>query len=92
MPKQKDSLVTNNYRICFRPSVPGYGYQIHEVFYNTKKQIIFYTQQPVSVQGDDLLELYEDITKMWRAIEGEEPLDLDRLDKKFELHNDKTGE
>lgn len=71
-----------NYRVCFRPSIPGGGHQIHEVYYDDEGRIKFYTERPVSAFGDDKEELYEDFAKMWKAFD-EEPLDLDRVDKKI---------
>ena len=71
-----------NYRVCFRPSVAGGGHQIHEVYYDDKGRIEFYSQRPVSSFGDDTDELYEDFANMWKAFD-KEPLDLDRVDKKI---------
>ena len=71
-----------NYRVCYRPSIPGGGHQIHEVYYDGEGRIKFYTEKPVSAFGDDKEELYEDFAKMWKAFD-EEPLDLDRVDKKM---------
>jgi hypothetical protein len=56
--------------------------QIHEVYYDDEGRIKFYTEKSVAAFGDDKEELYEDFAKMWKAFD-EEPLDLDRVDKKL---------
>lgn len=71
-----------NYRVCYRPSVAGGGHNIHEVYYDDKGRVKMYSKHPISAFGDDVDELYEDFAAMWKAFD-EEPLDLDRLDKKL---------
>jgi hypothetical protein len=74
--------MTWNYRVCHRPSVAGGGHNIHEVYYDDKGRVKFYSERPVSAFGDDVQELYEDFANMWKAFD-DEPLDLDRVDKKL---------
>lgn len=71
-----------NYRVCHRPSVPGGGHQIHEVYYDDRGRIKFYSNNPISAFGDDKDELYEDFANMWKAFD-EDVIDLDRLDRKL---------
>jgi len=71
-----------NYRVCYRPSVTGGGYQIHEVFYDEDGGIKFYSAKPVSPHGDIVDELYEDVAKFWKAFDRE-PLNLDLIDKLY---------
>jgi len=52
------------------------------VYYDDEGRIKFYTEKSVAAFGDDKEELYEDFAKMWKAFD-EEPLDLDRVDKKL---------
>lgn len=71
-----------NYRACHRPSVPGSGYQIHEIYYDDEGNIEFYTKNPISPHGDIVDELYADLTMMMDALDFA-PIDLDELDKMF---------
>lgn len=75
----------SEYRVCSRPSVPGLGLQIHEVFFDEKNRICLYSKDPVSPYGDTIDELYESYYQLWRAIEDHEVHDLDRLDKKLSI-------
>ena len=82
--------MTLDYRLCCRPSVPGWGLQIHEVYYNQDGKLEAYSNYPVSPFGDTIDELYQDMYQIWKAIDREEePLDLDRLDKKWEIERNK---
>ncbi len=69
-----------NYRLCHRPSIPGGGYNIHEVYYDDQGYIELYTDRPVSPHGDIPDETYEDICNMIKAFD-EEPLNLDYIDR-----------
>jgi len=73
-----------NYRVCYRPSCEVPSYYIHEVYYDDKGRIKFYSSSPITPFGDDTDELYEDMALMWKAFD-KEVLDLDRLDRKFEI-------
>jgi len=55
------------------------GYQIHEVYYDDKGNVKFYSTNPVTAFGDIADELYEDMCNMMRAFD-EEPLNLDHVD------------
>ncbi len=72
-----------NYRLCYRPSRAP-TLQIHEVFYDEADRIVLYEQEPAAAFGDDKDELYENFAEMWKAFD-EEPIDLDRADKKIFL-------
>lgn len=73
-----------NYRVCYRPSIPGGGHQIHEVYYDDKGRVSMYTSRPSTAFGDDNDELYESMALMWKAFD-KEPLDLDRVDRKLKI-------
>ena len=74
------------YKLCCRPSSPGYGLNIHEVLLDSKNHIINYSKTPVSPSGDTVDEIYQDFYKMWQSIESyEEPIDLDRVDRKIQM-------
>jgi len=69
-----------NYRIAHRPKTdPLLGYQIHEIYYDDKGNVKFYSTNPVTAFGDIPDELYEDMCNMMRAFD-EEPLNLDHVD------------
>lgn len=76
-----------NYRICHRPSVPGGGYQIHEVYYDDDRRVTMYTERPVSAHGDIVDELYENMCMMMDAFD-KEPLNLDYIDKLLRTKKD----
>ena len=75
------SCMRRNYRLCYRPS-QGPTYHIHEVFYDKQDRVHFYVEDPAIAFGDDRDELYECHAEMWKAFD-DEPLDLDRVDKKI---------
>ena len=70
-----------NYRLCYRPSEAP-THHIHEVFYDEQGRVILYEREPAVAFGDDVHELYESCAEIWKAFD-EEPLDLDRMDKKI---------
>ena len=70
-----------NYRLCYRPSEAP-THHIHEVFYDDQDRVILYEREPAVAFGDDVDELYEQTAEMWKAFD-DEPLDLDRMDKKI---------
>lgn len=71
-----------NYRVCHRPSVTGGGYEIHEVYYDEDGSVKFYSSNPCPAHGDIVDELYLDMKMMMDALDLD-PIDLDKLDKKF---------
>jgi hypothetical protein len=71
-----------NYRICARDSIPGYGLNIHEVYYDENEEIEFYTENPVGPHGDIADEMYLDMIKMMDALD-KDIIDLDKVDKMF---------
>ena len=72
------------YRVCTRPSVVGHGMMMYEVCIKDNR-IVSYVNQPAVPIGDSIDELYEEYYKFWRAIEDNEVIDLDRLDRKLEM-------
>lgn len=73
--------VTTRVSMVTRTSVPGYGFEMREIFYNENNEVIGYNPQPFVVQGDDESELTEQIYVIWRALELNTSLDLDQLDR-----------
>lgn len=79
-----------NYRVCHRPSVPGSGYQIHEVYYEDNGDIKLYSSKPISAHGDISEELYQDLCWMMDAFD-KDPLNLDMVDRMFAESKTKEG-
>jgi len=44
--------VSFNHRVCHRPTVPGGGYSIHEVYYDDDGDVTMYTENPIAAYGD----------------------------------------
>jgi hypothetical protein len=68
-----------SYRVCHRPSIPGGGFQLHEVYYDKDMHITMYSKNPITAFGEIPDELYEDMCKMMDAFD-KEPLNLDHVD------------
>lgn len=77
--------MTWNYRICFRPSDRGAGFNIHEVYYGENGEIKLYTQRPVGPWGDSPAELYDTMKMMMDSFD-KDVLDLDDLDYYFQIN------
>lgn len=73
-----------NYRICFRSKNRGYGFYIHEVYYEDDGSIKYYTANPVNVFGDDPDDVYQTLKMMMDSLD-KDLLDLDEVDAIFEL-------
>lgn len=71
-----------NYRVCFRPSVPESGLQIHEVYYNEDGKVVLYVEKPVDIFGDNLEELYENLKMLMDSLDRS-TLDLDMIDMRI---------
>ena len=68
-----------NYRVCHRPTVPGGGYSIHEVYYDDEGRISMYSKNPITPFGDLPEELEMDKGQMIDAF-NQEPLNLNYVD------------
>ena len=79
-----------NYRVCHRPTVPGGGYNVHEVYYDDEGRVIWYTKDPVSPFGDTPEELECDMTMMIDAF-NQEPLNLNYTDHLIKVREKVVG-
>lgn len=57
-----------NHRIIRFPLGKGYGFAVHEVFYNTDGTIDAWTEDAVSAYGETPEELEEDLARMKEAL------------------------
>ena len=67
--------MTWNYRVCHRPTVPGGGYSIHEVYYDDEGRISMYSKNPITPFGDLPEELEMDMGQMIDAFNQEPELE-----------------
>ncbi len=75
---------SRKYRVCHRPTIPGGGYAVHEVYYDDDGHVTMYSKQPVSPSGDIPEELEMEMGHMIDAF-NEEPLNLNHLDHLINL-------
>jgi len=75
---------SRKYRVCHRPTIPGGGYAVHEVYYDDDGRVTMYSKQPVSPCGDIPEELEMEMGHMIDAF-NDEPLNLNHLDHLINL-------
>jgi len=75
-----------NYRVCHRPTVPGGGYSIHEVYYDDEGRISMYSKNPITPFGDLPEELEIDMGQMIDAF-NLEVLNLNYVDHLIKVRN-----
>ena len=75
---------SRKYRVCHRPTIPGGGYAVHEVYYDDEGRVTMYSKQPVSPCGDIPEELEMEMGQMIDAF-NEETLNLNHLDHLINL-------
>ena len=75
---------SRKYRVCHRPTIPGGGYAVHEVYYDDDGHVTMYSKQPVSPSGDIPEELEMEMGQMIDAF-NDEPLNLNYLDHLINL-------
>ena len=87
---------SRKYRVCHRPTIPGGGYAVHEVYYDDDGRVTMYSKQPVSPWGDIPEELEMEMGQIIDAF-NDEPLNLNRLDHLINLnkrlrHDERKGD
>jgi len=75
---------SRKYRVCHRPTIPGGGYAVHEVYYDDEGRVTMYSKQPVSPWGDIPEELEMEMGQMIDAF-NDEALNLNHLDHLINL-------
>ena len=75
---------SRKYRVCHRPTIPGGGYAVHEVYYDDEGHVTMYSKQPVSPWGDIPEELEMEMGQMIDAF-NDGPLNLNHLDHLINL-------
>ena len=71
------------YRILYRKDGrcrDGYGYELHEVYYDDKGRIEGYTSEP-TLTGESKAEIIEELAMMLQDAAGRTTLDADELDR-----------
>jgi hypothetical protein len=76
---------SREYRVCHRPTIPGGGYAVHEVYYDDDGRPTMYSKQPVSPWGDIPEELEMEMGQIIDALNNE-PVNLNYLDHLINLN------
>lgn len=60
--------MTWNYRLVLRDDLDEDWYEVHEVYYNEKKELILCTENPISLSGESLEDVVENIGMILKDI------------------------